>query len=297
VTQSMSGPKVWLMAARPATLGAAVVPVAVGSAVAAKLGGFALGPALAALFGAVAIQIGTNFVNDVYDFEKGADTSARLGPTRAVQAGLLSARQVRIGAILSFLIATAFGAYLIAAAGWIVAIIGLASIAAGFAYTAGPFPLAYVGLGDLFVMLFFGFVAVCGTVFVQTGEVPALAWAAALPVGALSTGILAVNNLRDREQDLLADKRTLAVRFGKRFALAEYLLLLAASFLVPLALVVTEQASIAALLPWLTLPMAVKLASKAMREEGRALNHVLVGTGKLLVLFGSLFSLGLMIGA
>jgi 1,4-dihydroxy-2-naphthoate polyprenyltransferase len=289
--------KAWILAARPATLAAAVVPVVVGSAVASSMGGFALGPALAALLGAMAIQIGTNFVNDVYDFEKGADTSERLGPTRAVQAGLLSARQVRIGALLAFGIALAIGGYLIGVAGWIVALIGLCSIAAGIAYTAGPHPLAYLGLGDLFVMIFFGFVAVCGTVFVQLGHVPSLAWMCALPIGALSTAILAVNNLRDRAQDVAARKRTLAVRFGRRFAIAEYIGLLLLSYLVPIALVFTGRVSTTALLPLLSVPLALRLASRAMREEGRALNHVLVGTGKLLTIFGVLFSIGLMIGS
>jgi 1,4-dihydroxy-2-naphthoate polyprenyltransferase len=287
--------RAWIMASRPATLGAAVVPVIVGSGVAAKVDAFALGPALAALFGAIAIQIGTNFVNDVYDFEKGADTSARLGPTRAVQAGLLTARQVRWGAIASFAAAMLFGLYLIGAAGWVVAAIGLASIAAGFAYTAGPWPLAYLGLGDVFVMIFFGFVAVCGTVFVQAGEVPLLAPLSALAVGSLSTAILAVNNLRDREQDRLAQKRTLAVRFGKRFAIAEYLLLLLVAYLVPVALVLSGLASPFALLPCVTVPLAAKLAIEVARTEGRALNDALVGTGKLLVLFGTLFAIGLVI--
>jgi 1,4-dihydroxy-2-naphthoate octaprenyltransferase len=288
--------KAWILASRPATLAAAVVPVVVGSAVASSTGGFSLGPALAALLGAMAIQIGTNFVNDVYDFELGADTSERLGPTRAVQAGLLSARQVRIGALLAFAAALGFGVYLIGSAGWIVALIGLCSTAAGIAYTAGPYPLAYLGLGDLFVMIFFGFVAVCGTVFVQTGHVPSLAWMCAIPIGALSTAILAVNNLRDREQDVAARKRTLAVRFGRRFAIAEYVGLLLVSYLVPVGLVLTERASTTALLPLLSVPLAVRLASRAMREEGRALNHVLVGTGKLLTIFGVLFAIGLMIG-
>jgi 1,4-dihydroxy-2-naphthoate octaprenyltransferase len=287
--------RAWIMASRPATLAAAIVPVMVGSGVAARSGGFSLGPALAALLGAIAIQIGTNFVNDVCDFEKGADTSARLGPTRAVQAGLLTAKQVRIGALLAFLAAMIAGVYLIGVAGWIIALIGLLSIAAGIAYTAGPWPLAYLGLGDLFVMIFFGFVAVCGTVFVQAGRVPPIALLAALAVGCLSTAILAVNNLRDEEQDRLAHKRTLAVRFGKRFAVAEYAILLAGAYLVPPALVVAELAPPFVLLPCATVPLAAKLAVGMARQRGRALNDVLVGTGKLLLLFGTLFAIGLVI--
>jgi 1,4-dihydroxy-2-naphthoate octaprenyltransferase len=287
--------RAWILAARPATLGAAIVPVAVGSAVAASGGSFALTPALGALLGAIAIQVGTNFVNDVSDFEKGADTAERLGPTRAVQAGLLSAAEVRAGAIAAFALAMICGVYLVAAAGWIVVLIGLASIAAGIAYTAGPWPLAYLGLGDLFVMVFFGFVAVCGTVYVQAGEVPPAAPLAALAVGSLSTAILAVNNLRDAAQDRLARKRTLAVRFGKRFTVAEYTLLLATAYLVPPALVLTGLASPFVLLPCVTVPLAAKLAFRTARDEGRALNDVLVGTGKLLLLFGMLFAIGLVI--
>ena len=164
--------KSWILAARPATLTAAAAPVAVGTAVAYAVGGFALGPALAALLGAFWIQIGTNFANDVFDAEKGADGPDRIGPTRAVSAGLISARAMKLAMIAAFALATAFGGYLLAVAGWPVAAIGVASILAGIAYTGGPYPLGYHGLGDLFVLVFFGFVAVCGTAFVQLGHVP-----------------------------------------------------------------------------------------------------------------------------
>src|SRR5580692_1531577 len=213
--------RVWLLACRPATLVAAFVPVAVGAACAVADAHFRAGPALAALLGAVFIQIGTNLANDVYDFERGADTAERLGPTRAVQAGLLTARQVRAGMVVAFGLATLAGAYLVSAAGWPVVAIGVLSVASGIAYTGGPYPLGYHGLGDVFVMAFFGFVAVCGTVFVQAHEVPLLAWLAAVPVGAIATAVLVVNNLRDREQDARAGKRTLAVRFGRRAGVVE----------------------------------------------------------------------------
>lgn len=281
--------RAWILASRPATLSAAAIPVMVGTAVAVRAGHLALGPALAALLGAVAIQIGTNFANDVFDFEKGADTEERLGPTRAVQAGLLTAGQVRRGMWLAFFVAALFGLYLIAAAGPAILVIGVASIAAGIAYTAGPWPLAYLGLGDLFVMIFFGFVAVAGTAFVQVGSVPSEAWLAALPIGALSTAILAVNNLRDREQDATANKRTLAVRFGRGFAVAEYLVLLAVAYVVPLLF------GGLALLPLATLPFGVLLARRVLRAEGRALNPALVGTAKLLMVFGALFAAGLVV--
>lgn len=280
--------RAWLLASRPATLTAAVVPVFVGTAVAHRSGGEALGPALAAMMGAIAIQIGTNFANDVFDFEKGADGTDRLGPTRAVQAGLLSAAAMRRGMWLAFLVATLFGGYLAFEAGPVVVAIGVLSIISGILYTAGPAPLAYVGLGDVFVMIFFGFVAVCGTVFVQIGDVPPLAWWASVPVGAICTAIIVVNNVRDRGEDVRVNKRTLAVRFGRGFGVAEYMLLMVAAYTVTVALGVY--------LPLLTLPMAGWLTLSLVRKEGKALNPVLANTGRLLLLFGLLFTVGLWSG-
>jgi 1,4-dihydroxy-2-naphthoate octaprenyltransferase len=279
--------RAWLLAARPATWSAACVPVAVGSACAFAAGGFRAGPALAALFGAICIQVGTNFANDVFDFEKGADTAERLGPTRAVAAGLLSARAMRGGVAAAFALAALAGVYLTAVAGPAVIAIGVASVISGVAYTGGPFPLGYHGLGDLFVLAFFGFVAVCGTAFVEAGRVPAVAWWAALPVGALATAILVVNNLRDREGDARAGKRTLAVRLGRRAAVGEYLVLLAAAYAVPVAL------GGWALLSLASLPLALPLGVRVVRDEGRALNASLVGTSRLLLLHGVLLAVGL----
>src|ERR1700743_3306231 len=185
----------WIGAARPRTLPAALLPVGVGTAFAGACGGVSWGPALAALGGALAIQIGTNFANDVFDAEKGADGPDRLGPTRAASAGLISASAMKRAMIAAFTAATAFGLYLVCAAGWPVVAIGLASIASGIAYTGGPWPLGYHGLGDIFVMIFFGFVAVLGTVYVETLHVPLLAWLAAIPVGAIATAVLVVNNV------------------------------------------------------------------------------------------------------
>lgn len=284
---------VWWMAARPKTLGAAVVPVAVGSAVAASQGGFRPLPALFALLGAVAIQVGTNLVNDAYDFEKGADTAERLGPTRVVQAGLLSSRAVKRGAFVAFALAVLAGLYLVAVAGPALIVVGIASILAGLAYTAGPYPLAYLGLGDLFVMLFFGFVAVAGTTFVQLGQVPAAALLAAVPVGALATAILAVNNLRDRAQDVVANKRTLVVRLGRSFGVAELWGLLLAAYAVPPLMIAAGLATPWALAPLVTAPLALRLARAGARLEGAALNPILAGTAQLLVLFGALFAAGL----
>jgi 1,4-dihydroxy-2-naphthoate octaprenyltransferase len=286
-------PGAWILACRPATLTAAVVPVAVGSACARSAGGFRVGPALAALLGAVCIQIGTNLANDVFDFEKGADTHARLGPTRAVQAGLLSASQVRSGMIVAFSLATLFGLYLWNVAGLAVVAIGVASVASGIAYTGGPYPLGYHGLGDVFVILFFGFVAVCGTAFVQAGHVPALAWGAAIPVGSLATAILCINNLRDLDTDAKAGKRTLVVRFGRGFGLVEYAALLALAYLAPVLLLSVGLTTPWALLPILTLPLGVRLVREVTRGHGAALNSCLVGTAQLLLVYGLLLAAGL----
>lgn len=285
----------WRMAARPATLTAAIVPVLVGSAVASALEHFRWGPALGALLGACLIQIATNFVNDVADFEKGADTEARLGPTRVVQAGLLSAAQVKRGILVTFTLAILVGLYLTWEAGWPVVAIGVASILSGIAYTSGPFPLGYHGLGDVFVMLFFGFVAVCGTTYVQMLEVPLLAFWASVPVGALATAILVVNNVRDHATDVLAGKRTLAVRFGRNAGEWEYAGLLLLAYSVPLLLFLGGM-PFTLLLPLLTLPLGLKRWQELRTRSGKPLNDTLAGTAKLLGLFGLLFALGIALG-
>ncbi len=291
----MNATRAWMLAARPKTLPAAVVPVAVGTAVVASLGSVVWPAALVALGVALFVQIGTNFANDVFDFEKGADTDTRVGPTRAVQAGLLTPGQMRMGMIVAFALTAACGIYLSAIAGWPLLVIGAISIASGIAYTGGPFPLGYHGLGDVFVMIFFGFVAVCGTVYVQLHTLPALAWWAAIPVGALSTAILVVNNVRDRHTDIEAGKRTLPVRFGRRFGEIEYVLLLLVSYLVPIWLWHVGLSPVV-LLPWLSLPLAVRLWRQVHTWEGASLNATLAGTAKLLMLFGGLFALGLAVG-
>ncbi len=283
----------WMVAARPATLTAAFAPVAVGTACAWRVGGFRWDAALAALLGAFLIQIATNFANDMFDFEKGADTEDRLGPTRAAQAGLLSVAQLRRGIIVSFAIALGTGLYLTWIAGPAVLAIGLASMAAGLAYTGGPFPLAYNGLGDVFVMGFFGFVAVCGTAFVQALYVPEIAWLASIPIGALATGILVVNNVRDFEGDRRAGKTTLVVRFGRPSGVREYALLLLVSYAIPIVLYVLDWSSAWVCLPLLTLPWSLRLFQSVMNDRGVALNQTLAGTAKLLSVFGVLFGIGI----
>ncbi len=286
----------WIKTARPATLTAAAAPVAVGTACAHAAGGVAVGPALAALLGAMWLQIGANFANDVFDAEKGADGPGRLGPTRAVAAGLLSAGAVRRAMILAFAAATACGVYLTWVAGWSIVAIGVASVGAAIAYTGGPYPLGYHGLGDVFVMAFFGFVAVCGTAFVQLGHVPALAVWLAVPVGSLATAILVVNNLRDRKGDAVVGKRTLAVRLGRGGAIAEYALLLIASYAVPLGLAVAHDAPWLAL-PWATAPWAFELARRVARVDGAALNPLLGATARLLLAHSVLAALGVVLAS
>jgi 1,4-dihydroxy-2-naphthoate octaprenyltransferase len=284
--------RVWLEAARPRTLPAAVVPVVVGTACARAAGGVAWGPATAALLGAIAIQIGTNFANDAFDAEHGADGPDRLGPRRAVAAGLITGPAMKRAMIGAFAAAVAIGVYLVAVAGWPVVAIGVASIAAGVAYTGGPWPLGYHGLGDAFVMAFFGFVAVCGTAFVQLGGVPCVAVAAAVPVGALATAILVVNNLRDRDGDARAGKRTLAVRLGRRATLVEYAALLAAAYAVPIGLAASGRGWAA--LPLVTLPLAVgRLRALAGAATGAEFNRCLAATAQLLLVHGAALAIGL----
>lgn len=223
----------WILAARPKTLPAAAAPVLVGSALAWHLGGFRLLPALAALAGALLIQVATNLANDYFDFVHGADTEDRVGPTRVTQSGLLSPAAVRAGMLLTLLAALLVGVYLVAVGGVPILVIGLVSLVCAVAYTGGPFPLAYRGLGDVFVFVFFGLVAVAGTVYVQTLAFHWEAVWAGAGVGAGSTALLVVNNLRDIETDRRAGKRTLAVRLGVTGTQVEYTLLWAFAIGVP----------------------------------------------------------------
>ena len=285
--------RAWVLAARPATLTAAFAPVAVGSACAWHVGGFRWDAALAALVGAFLIQIATNFANDMFDFQKGADTEERLGPTRAAQAGLLTVGQLRRGIIVTFALAIGIGIYLTWIAGPAVLVIGLASMAAGLAYTGGPFPLAYNGLGDVFVLAFFGFVAVCGTAFVQALFVPDIAWAASVPIGALATAILVVNNVRDFEGDARAGKTTLVVRFGRQGGVREYAFLLVVAYATPVFMFLLGWTSAWVCLPLVTILWAARLFASVVSDRGVALNQTLAWTAKLLSLFGVLFAIGI----
>lgn len=284
----------WILAMRPRTLPVSLAPVLVGTAVAHRAGGVDVGPAIAAAGGALLLQIGSNLANDVFDYEKGADTADRIGPPRATQLGLLSPPAMKRAMFVVFGLAIAIGLYLTAVAGPAIPVIGLVSIVAAIAYTGGPWPLGYHGLGDVAVFFFFGLVAVAGTAFVQLGDVPPLALYAALPVGALATAILVVNNLRDVDTDLRAGKRTLAVRLGRRGARLEWTALVAAAYLLAAATAPVYGTTWLAALPWLTLPIAVSLARVVWGDpSGPALNAALAGTAKLCFLFALLFAAGL----
>jgi 1,4-dihydroxy-2-naphthoate polyprenyltransferase len=286
--------KYWLLASRPKTLPAAISPVLVGIGIAIGIGGFRLLPALAAVFCAVMIQIGANLTNDVADFEHGTDTEARLGPMRVTQAGLLSPRQVWHGVILIFSLAAFGGVYLAFVAGWTVIWIGLASIAAGLLYTVGPYPMVNIGLGDLFVMIFFGFVAVCGTVFVQLGSIPQIAWLAALGVGALTTNILVINNLRDMDTDRVAGRKNIPVLLGRKAGEWEFVLMLVISYFAIVMALLLKLSSWWVLLPLATLPMGWRLFSDLRAaSEGPVFNLLLARTAQMLLIYSILLAIGL----
>ncbi len=309
-TVDVSRRKAWLMAARPQTLPVAAAPVVVGAGLAVHDGVFAALPAIAALVGAELIQIGTNFANDYYDAIKGADTDDREGFTRVTQSGLLGAREVKRAMVLTFALAILVGTYLVSVGGVPILVVGLLSVASGIAYTGGPYPFGYRGLGDLFVFVFFGLVAVIGTYYVQAaallaepfplgippGTVTVDAILASLPVAGMATAVLVVNNVRDLETDRATGKRTLAVMFGYRFSRVEYAALLALAYLVPPLFLVRGFGS-PVLLPLLTVPYAALLVRTILtRTSGEALNPALERTGKLLAAHSVLFAAGLVLG-
>ena len=288
----------WLLAARPKTLTASLSPVLLGTGLAASLSPEPVPLSLAALAlaSALCIQVGTNLVNDAADFEKGADTAERIGPTRVTQSGLLRGRHVMLGAGAFFLLAALLGIPLIIAGGVPILVIGILSLVAGYAYTAGPFPLAYLGLGEVFVMLFFGVAAVKGMAYVLAGQgLSPWAEVAALQVGLQSSALLAVNNCRDIEGDRLVGKRTLAARFGVRFARIEIAALVAVPYLLGLAWLAVGRPW-AAFLPLATLPLAVRLVHGVWNESpSRAFNRFLAQTALLQLLFCALAAGGLVV--
>lgn len=286
---------IWLLAIRPKTLPAAASGVIVATVLAWHSGGFALGPALAALAIALLLQIGSNLANDVYDDERGTDTADRLGPLRVTNAGLLTRGQVKRGMAVVFAIAFALGCYLTLVRGPMVLVIGVAAIVSAIAYTGGPYPLGYHGLGEVFVFIFFGLAAVVGTYWVQTGTTSPAAWLMAVPVGLLITAIIVVNNLRDIEQDRAGGKRTLSVRMGTRATMTEYVLCVGLAYAVVTAGVLIGLLPAAALAVWLSLPLAALSTRMVYTQTGTALNLALARTGQITLAFSVFFALGMLL--
>ena len=285
----------WGLAIRLRTLPAAAAGVITGSALAWRDGFFRLDAALACLLTALLLQIGSNLANDVFDFERGTDTAERLGPVRVTQAGLLSPRQVKIGMFIVFALAALLGLYLAWLGGWPIILLGLAAIISAIAYTGGPFPLGYHGLGDLFVFIFFGLASVAGTYYVQAGTVSAAAWWMSVSPGLIVTAILVVNNLRDLENDRRASKHTLAVLLGERATKRQYLICILVAYLImPLAAWLGVIPWLA-LLTWASLPLAIRTLKVVFTQKGRPLNAALAGTGRIALLFSILFWVGLIV--
>jgi 1,4-dihydroxy-2-naphthoate octaprenyltransferase len=287
--------KSWIIAGRPKTLLAAIVPVVVGTALAINKGKFVLLFSVIALLCSLLIQVGTNFTNDLYDFLKGADSEDRKGPLRVLAAGLISVKEMKIGVVFIFSAAFILGLILVYEAGPVILVIGILSIIAGITYTAGPFPLAYNGLGDIFVFMFFGIAGTTGTYYIQVKEFSMVSFLTSIPVGALITDILVVNNYRDIEEDKAAGKRTLAVIFGKDFTRFQFIFLILTSFAIPAVLYFFFDFKYWILLPYLTFPIAYKLIIMLYTIEGFQLNKTLELTAKLSALYGFLFAAGLIL--
>jgi 1,4-dihydroxy-2-naphthoate octaprenyltransferase len=292
--------RIWLMAARPRTLPAAIAPVLVGTAAAVEWFGSLprVGAFVAALLGSIFIQIGTNLANDYSDAKRGADTVDRLGPVRVTSAGLVTPQRVLVATWVAFAVAVACGIYLTAVAGIVILLIGVVSIAAGVLYTGGPRPYGYAGFGEVFVFLFFGLVAVNGSYYVQVEQLDALPLGLSISIGFLATAILVVNNVRDIETDRRAGKMTMAVRVGRHNAVILYRLLVLGAFLVLPITLVGADVSLMPLIGLLALPLAIKpLRTMSSRTDGPSLNAALAGTGALLGLFSLLVSAGLLLAA
>jgi 1,4-dihydroxy-2-naphthoate octaprenyltransferase len=292
--------RIWVMAARPRTLPAAIAPVLVGTAAAVQWVGHLprWGAFVAALIGSIFIQIGTNLANDYSDAKRGADTADRLGPVRVTSSGLVTPQRVMRATWIAFAVAVACGIYLATVAGVVILLVGALSIAAGVLYTGGPRPYGYAGLGEVFVFLFFGLVAVNGSYYVQVEHLDALPLGLSISIGFLATAIIVVNNVRDLETDRRAGKMTLAVRVGRENAVNLYRGLVLGAFVVlPIALAGGE-ASALPMIGWLALPLAIKpMRTMAGRRDGPALNGALAGTGGLLGVFSLLVTIGLLISS
>ena len=296
-----SAPRTWWLAIRPNTLPAAVAPVLVGLGAAVAVGvPLRADTAAACLAVALLLQVAANLANDLSDFHRGADPEARTGPLRVAAAGLVTPRDLQVAISLVLGLAGLVGLYLVSVGGIILLGVGALAMVAALAYTGGPWPYGYRGLGEIFVFAFFGLVAVVGTAYLQALRVEPLFWWAAIPLGSLITAILVVNNLRDIPTDRAADKRTLAVTFGEGFAKAEYVALLLVAFAVPVALVATGMAGPAALLALLAFapawPPLHRVVTFGKEDDRRSLNLVLKGTARLSLAYGVLFAIGLALG-
>lgn len=285
----------WLLASRPKTLLAAIVPVLVGSALAVSMKKFYLPYSLVALICSILIQIGTNFTNDLYDYLKGSDTVKRKGPRRVLASGLITINEMKLAIILVFGLTFLLGLYLVFSVGTLILWVGIFSILAGIMYTAGPYPLAYNGLGDVFVFIFFGIIGTMGTFYLHTKEISTLSFLASVPVGALITNILVVNNFRDIEEDKEANKNTLAVKFGKNFSKWQFILLIVLSYLVSIVLYLQFDFNFWILLPLSTIPISIILIRMLYLLTGEGLNKTLELSAKFAGLFGLLFAVGLVL--
>lgn len=294
-TNTISKFDAWILASRPRTLAAAVMPVIVGSSIAVRDGVFHPIAAIVALLCSLLIQIGTNLVNDLFDFLHGSDKKDRVGPLRATASGLLTKYEMKVGIFFTFGLSFILGLYLVYLGGIFILLIGIFSILAGIAYTAGPFPLAYNGLGDIAVFIFFGFIGTVGTYYVQANEITAMVFWSSIPVGALITNILVVNNYRDREEDHSNGKNTLAVIFGEKFARIQYVFFMIVSYAILFVVYFTFKKSILIFLPLLSLPLSIKLIRMIYTLRGRELNKTLELTAKLSAFYGLLFAAGILL--
>ncbi|NJC95495.1 MAG: 1,4-dihydroxy-2-naphthoate polyprenyltransferase [Anaerolineales bacterium] len=284
-----------MLAIRPRTLPAAAAGVLMGAAMAWHDGFFRIDASLVCLFTALLLQIGSNLANDVFDFERGTDTAERLGPTRVTQAGMLTPKQVKIGMAIVFGLAALLGLYLAWLGGWAIILLGIAAILSAIAYTGGPFPIGYHGLGDLFVFIFFGIASVAGTYYIQAGSITPAVWWMTIPPGLIITAILVVNNLRDLEHDHRAGKHTMAVRLGEQGTKIQYIVCMVIAYLVLIPVAWAGLIPWSTLLAWLSLPIAYQATRLVLTQKGRPLNMALAQTGQTALAFSLLFWAGLLL--
>ncbi|MEG8946644.1 1,4-dihydroxy-2-naphthoate polyprenyltransferase [Rosettibacter firmus] len=285
----------WILAARPKTLPAALNPVIVGTSIAIYYDKFHFIAALIALLCSLLFQIGANFTNDLFDYLHGADKKERTGPQRVVASGLISIDEMKTGIIITFGLSFLLGLYLVYLGGWFIFLIGVLSIITAIAYTAGPFPLAYHALGDLAVFIFFGFAGTIGTYYVQAHEFEPLAFWASIPVGALITNILVVNNYRDIEEDKLSNKNTLAVIIGEKLTRLQYLFFVVVSYLILFIVYFLYKKNLIIFLPLLSIPLSIKLIKMIYTLKGKELNKTLELTAKFSIIYGLLFAAGIIL--